>query len=330
MATKAKQNRAPKPKARGQPPRRAAKPKPQKKNTTTGGTIALWSSHHTPTHVPRSLAHVPCTVVNERLVFTVNNNASYNTCGLIGPYMPLASGAETTQRNGITDMVAMYGVNLDVPSTGGTRIKSIQMAPYAGTTGDVSIRMNRLKVTFTNTGSGAAYPSGLAWIGTLDSTVSLTDFASCEALQNFLTGRRQMKSFTGFSLMDRTEGFVSYPLDPVDYNSFVPFTASGAAGQTLAEPLVPIAFVLPANAIISTYLVTVHIEWAVLFKNDGLLQSTHKHQSSHGDEVVRRAIAHASQSAGYLGTMEHDISKAGKAVLAAARSPLGRVARSVI
>lgn len=263
-------------------------------------------------------------------MFTVNNNASFNTCGVIGPFLAVASGAETVQRAGITDMVAMYGVNLDVPTTGGTRVKSIQMAPYAGAVADVSIRMNRLKVTFTNTGSGTAYPSGLAWVGTLDSTIGLQDFATCEALQNFLTGRRQMKSFTGFSLMDRTEGFVGYPLDPIDYGSFVPFTTSGASAQTLAESLTPVAFVLPANSIISTYLVTVHIEWAVLFKNDGLLQSTHRHQDSHDEATVRRAIAHASQSAGYLGTMERDLAKAGKAVMSVARSPLGRVARSVV
>jgi len=282
--------------------------------------VSLWSQHHHPPFVTQPISHMSSTFVQERLSFTLpNGTVNYVGC-LIG-------GFDGSLGSLVSSNLAISGASTTVPSTGSSVVSSVQMANYLSPSGKVKARINRLKAVITNTGSGNSYPSGLVWAGTLDAPVKTSDFATWTDLNNWLIGRRQLHDFTAFSLMDRREGFVSYPLDHIAYESYNDLEAGT---RNLTDTLAPIAIVLAPNAVVSNYLITLYVEWNLLFCDDPVLQSTHTHHRSVSSNDVTKAAKHASNSNGYLGRMEHAVGQAvERAAAGALRSRFPRAARAL-
>jgi len=294
----------------------------RRRRSGRGGSanLLLLSSHHHPQFVPESLAHQPCTFVEERIPITVSNATTSNsTVVVVAPFF-------TPAGTSLSLKLGEYGSGATVPGVG-TQIYGIQLTNYGG---KASVRINRLKVAITNTGAGSSYPSGLVWAGALDSPLDFATFASYNNLADFLTGRTQIKDFTAFSLMDRREGFVSAPIDFIDWERYYPLNTSAGASPSTADILRPVVVILPTNTVASTYLVTLHVEWCVLFENDGVLQSTHKLHPHVPTKRVQQAAAHASVASGYIGQAEHAIGSAARVAMKASRSPIVRAAASVI
>lgn len=263
-------------------------------------------SEHLPSPVPLG----PYTVVRGRFV----NNFVTSTVGdvvyLIGNHVRDSQFGTVN-----TPCVMIGGLTTGVPGTTEFLFDDPAMLAYSSSTvaGVVAnASLHAVTVTIQCT-SSATTASGICYIGALNQRINRRNFATYNALSSALQNRKELSSFSAYSLASAPAKYVSYPIDITEWSLQKPIAIDPAVSDiSTSDTLAQIAIVLPLTSTAVNYTITVHTEWRVNFTDAVLASTAVKRPATpnnvwdHIQSTAQQAtglVEHGAHIAGSLGAM---------------------------
>lgn len=302
----------------GQRQRRRA-PRPQRQQGARSNKSAV---PRCPLHLlcpESSIRHVGCpahratpyTVIQERVVVNVATNTAEDNLLVFGPVRSSTANNFAFATN-IVGVRALSGAL----TTAMTNIFSTKL-PSATYGGRVRLRLHRLSVSVACDGNAVgAVPAGHVYMGTMNSSLDATAFTNVSDVISYLQTVNQFHGSTAKRCNSKPTLLVSHPLDKLEWQQFRTLATAAqqpASGSAFEDTLAPIGIVIkrqaaPTGIIGGDYTVnwtiTCHCEWAVMFSNDPILQSTHRTHPTAPDTVWDKLSAGAQSVAGVVSSVE--------------------------
>jgi len=281
--------------------------------------MELWHpALSTQSWVPRQMRLTPTLRIRDVVNIPVATGASAITM-LLGPF----GGTVTPSDFVSVAQIGRYSGDVGVPGVSG----EIFVVPRNTSTlpAGTQIRLHRMGVTISCSGSTTNNPSSFIFYGTLRNVFDSLDFATYAACRTFLEGRAEMHTRSGYSLMQSPAHMATHPLDWGAWAELSPAINTAASGTQIADDtLCTMAIVFSATSgSVDTYQITVHTEWDALVADDasgsGLLASAHALHPVLSLEHLEEAAAGLFSVSGAIGLGTKVSSALGGAPAAGAR-----------
>jgi len=237
----------------------------------------------------------PYTVLRERITTRIQTSTTQETVMVISPFYAQSSVLQGP--GGQTNIVAFYGQGPTAPFASTAVVSSLLTSGLLGS----RIRLHRMAVSVSciGTTSTTATPDGLVQLGTLRTPINLAGFATLAAVGTFVDTREEVLSVSSQSIQFQPKRVVSFPLDKVSYDNFTIFAPNPSSTDVYSgDDMAPIVLRFPSTVNINNIVVTLSIEWACMFDNNAILQSTAKLHPVLPDDAWHRMSAAAMQVGG--------------------------------
>jgi hypothetical protein len=245
----------------------------------------------------------------------------------------------------IAPMVTAAAANIYVPGvfgrtwsggnyTAGNNIATSQGANLSPN----KVRINRFGVTVTCVGPtavGVLIPGSTCHMGALRGPMDFNTNPSAAVTYATFLSRPEAHLRTASQLSRRPEHITSFPVDKISWYSFDESTSTASTTDIPADAMSTILLAFGTSSSLDNYVVTVHVEWSVLFESStsSLLATTHNLHPTVSEAVVDSAAIAAgaacglvSRAAGIIEGVAGEAVAAGRLAAARALPALGDLA----
>lgn len=219
--------------------------------------------------------HLSYTVLREKVIVPFTTPTTGFTTMVIGPML-----TNTTSLSGgfispisHANAVCMYGSGAAAPFISGTAIAASSLL----TNQAARVRLHRIvaEVSCVGTSTATAVPDGAFYAGVLRTPIDPFGFTSFNAMGAFVMTRQEVRARSNLSVQYHAAGFNSYMLDGVSYDQFSPLSVGASINNfTMHDSMAPIVFCWPSTISPVGMVVTIHLEWCVMFDQDPILQAS--------------------------------------------------------
>lgn len=229
------------------------------------------------------------TVVQEKIVFPFTTSTANGSVTLIGPFT-----------NGTSLVIPVIGLSNSTPAALPTNVPLSTNSVNFNTVGRLRLSRLAVSISCTGTNSGTTAPDGAVYCGTLKSPLDYLAFpaGTWQTIGNWLVQREEITQTSSLSLQYNPVRMVSYPLDIVTYEEFTYIPAGGAVNPTPCDAMAPIAIYVPGTISTVNFIVTINVEWNVIYSQDPVLQSTAQRHPVASDMIWNNLIDRAQDTAG--------------------------------
>ena len=266
--------------------------------------------------VPAALKCTPTMRVRDYVVYKLQ-------AGTLNPAVLLLAPQMTNVISAIPGLLSnqYYGV-FGAGATAGNA-GALQATGQVSTVGPGRYRLHRMGITVVCTGpaAGNLLPNSHVRMGCLASPIDPISFPTYNSIATYLTGRPELHTFTGYSLMTCPRHIAAYPVDRLDWATLksAVLTSIAATNFEPADTLSQIVlYISTTNSGLEDYQITVHGEWDVLPADDSnpVLSSAINQLPSLPERIVDDAITAARTVTGVFEKGEAVAAGIGNAVKA--------------
>lgn len=249
----------------------------------------------------RAHRHLPYTVLREKINIPLasSTTASSPIALVVQPLLSTASRSFAGSDGGLSTTVAYWNTGSSTMVSG-----SLAQSSLLASNTNARIRLHRIAAEFCCTGTAATtgVPDGLCYFGVLRTPCDPGALGTASNAYNYFATREEVQQRASLSLQYQPIRLVSYPLDPLSYQTFLPCTGftDYATQVASSNAMAPIVIGIPTTVSACNFAVTLHIEWTVQYDSDAVLQSTARMHPGHDDETWASAIEDAIGGAGIV------------------------------
>lgn len=228
-------------------------------------------------HVARPIHRsTPYSVIREKVLvpfITPSTLGEYRTI-VVAPFATNSASVVNNAGMSLSPIIACSYAGTGLPTGSGCTTFSSNLLSPAN---PMRLRLHRVcaEVQCLGTSAPTTVPDGQFFYGTLRTPIDPFAFASCNAIGAFLLSRLEVKGVSNMAAMYNPRRLHTHPLDQKSYDEFIQL-ATPLSLNTLSthDSVAPMVFVFPQTLSGCGIMITLHVEWAVMYDNDPVLQST--------------------------------------------------------
>lgn len=277
------------------PLRRLRRRRRQTRPRTTS-VAALHPALSSKVWVPRPLRLTPTVRVREHITFPITAASASSTVALLGPCATTANSDLAS-----TQVFGFWGNGVQVPFSTTTPVVASVLNSMGSSGG--RLRFHRYGVTVACAGPtavGVLIPSTYIKFGMLRSPIEVGLLPAISGIAGYLDSKVELHMRTAAEMLHAPVHFSAYPIDRVQWAEMLHF--NNAAGLDFLDVLTIFALLIPPDASLTTFIISIHCEYDFIINEDSAsaISSAHVLHPTVGEEALDMAVGAAISSSGLV------------------------------